>query len=86
MKLLYFAWVRQRTGIAEEEAAPPDGVQTVRDLIAWLRARGPGYDAAFEDLKAVRVAINQEHADFDAAIKQGDEIAFFPPVTGGCDD
>lgn len=86
MKLLYFAWVRQRTGIAEEEAAPPDGVKTVRDLIAWLRARGPGYAAAFADLKALRVAVNQEHADFGAAIGPGDEVAFFPPVTGGRDD
>jgi len=83
MKLLYFAWVRTRTGIAEEEVSPPAGVNTVSALIGWLCARGPGYAAAFADLKAVRVAVNQEHAGFDVTIKPGDEIAFFPPVTGG---
>jgi sulfur-carrier protein len=83
MKLLYFAWVRERTGISEEEAKPPAEVNTVLDLIEWLRTRGPGYAAAFEDLKALRVAVNQEHADFGAAIGPGDEVAFFPPVTGG---
>ena len=67
MKLLYFAWVRTRTGIAEEEVSPPAGVNTVSALIGWLCARGPGYAAAFADLKAVRVAVNQEHAGFDVA-------------------
>ena len=47
MRILYFAWVRQRTGLAQEEATPPAGVKTVRDLIEWLRMRGPGYAAAF---------------------------------------
>jgi molybdopterin synthase sulfur carrier subunit len=83
MKLLYFAWVRQRIGVAGEDITPPDGVTSVTVLIAWLRTRGAGYAAAFADLEALRVAVNQEHAGFDAAIKQGDEIAFFPPVTGG---
>ncbi len=83
MKLLYFAWVRQRIGIASEDITPPDGVTNVTALIAWLRTRGPGYARAFADLEALRVAVNQEHAGFDAAIKQGDEVAFFPPVTGG---
>lgn len=83
MKLLYFAWVRQRIGMAAEDISPPDGVTNIAALIDWLRARGPGYAAAFADLEAVRVAVNQEHAGFDAAIKQGDEVAFFPPVTGG---
>lgn len=86
MKLLYFAWVRQRTGIAEEEATPPASVRTVLDLIEWLRGRGPGYAAAFEDLKALRAAVNQEHAAFDAPVRQEDEVAFFPPVTGGGED
>ena len=83
MKLLYFAWVRQRIGFAEEEATPPAGVKTVHELIEWLRTRGPSYAAAFEDMKAVRVAVNQENTGFDAPLSQGDEVAFFPPVTGG---
>lgn len=83
MKILYFAWVRQRTGIAAEDVTPPEQVTTVTALIEWLRARGAGYAAAFADLEALRVAVNQEHADFDAVIRPGDEIAFFPPVTGG---
>ncbi len=83
MKLLYFAWVRQRIGIAAEDATPPAEVNTITALIEWLRPRGAGYAAAFADLEALRVAVNQEHTGFDAAIKPGDEIAFFPPVTGG---
>ena len=83
MKLLYFAWVRSRTGVAEEEITPPEGVTDVNTLVEWLRARGPGYSAAFADLKAVRVAVNQEYTGFDAPIRPGDEIAFFPPMTGG---
>jgi len=83
MKLLYFAWVRSRIGLAEEDIVPPDNVTSVNALIAFLCTRGPGYAHAFADLEAVRVAVNQEHAGFDAAIKPGDEIAFFPPVTGG---
>ncbi|MFZ5931651.1 MAG: molybdopterin converting factor subunit 1 [Pseudomonadota bacterium] len=83
MKLLYFAWVRSRIGIAEEDITPPGDVTNVTTLIEWLRMRGAGYALAFADLDALRVAVNQEHESFDAAIKQGDEIAFFPPVTGG---
>ncbi len=83
MKLLYFAWVRQRIGVAAENITPPGEVTHVTALIEWLRTRGPGYAAAFADLDALRVAVNQEHASFDAAVKQHDEVAFFPPVTGG---
>lgn len=83
MKLLYFAWVRSRTGVAEEEISLPDGVTDVSSLIEWLKARGAGYSAAFADLKAIRVAVNQEYMGFDAPVRAGDEIAFFPPMTGG---
>ncbi|MDE1939683.1 MAG: molybdopterin converting factor subunit 1 [Alphaproteobacteria bacterium] len=83
MKLLYFAWVRQKIGKGEEDVKPPAGVATVRDLIRHLTALGPGYADAFADLSRLRAAVNQEHAGFDAPIGDDDEIAFFPPVTGG---
>jgi len=83
MKLLYFAWLRQRAGIAEETVTPPADVATVGALIDWLVTRGPGFAAAFADRDIVRVAVNQEYSDHDAAVAAGDEIAFFPPVTGG---
>lgn len=83
MKILYFAWLRQKTGIAEETVAAPETVRTVGDLIAWLESRGENYRAAFTDLKRVRAAVNQEHVPLETAIRSGDEIAFFPPVTGG---
>jgi molybdopterin synthase sulfur carrier subunit len=81
--LLYFAWVRQKIGRGEEQLALPAGVKTVSDLIENLRARGPEYRDAFSDLERIRVAINQEHTALDATLRDGDEIAFFPPVTGG---
>lgn len=83
LTLLYFAWVRERTGRASEEIERPAGVATVADLIAWQAARGDGYAEAFADAKQIRVALNQEHVSVDHAIGDNDEIAFFPPVTGG---
>jgi sulfur-carrier protein len=83
VKLLYFAWVRQKIGRGEEDMALPSGVKTVGELIVHLRACGGGYEEAFADMKRIRAAINQEHVGFDAALRDGDEIAFFPPVTGG---
>ncbi len=83
MKLLYFAWVRQKIGTSEEELSVPASVGTVLELIELLRKRGGGYEAAFRDLKALRVAVNQKHTGFDASLAAGDEVAFFPPVTGG---
>ncbi|MDK9719618.1 MAG: molybdopterin converting factor subunit 1 [Rhodospirillales bacterium] len=83
MKILYFASLRAKTGIGSEDVTPPASVGTVADLIDWLKGQGPGHADAFADLRLLRAAVNQEHAGFDAAIKEGDEIAFFPPVTGG---
>jgi molybdopterin synthase sulfur carrier subunit len=83
MKIVYFAWLREKAGVSEETVSPPDSVNDVRGLIEWLRARAPGYAGAFEDLSVVRVAVNQEYATLDARLAHGDEIAFFPPVTGG---
>jgi sulfur-carrier protein len=83
VKLLYFAWVRQKVGKSEETLALPKGVLTVRDLARHLEKMGPGYSDAFGDLSRLRAAVNQDHVDFSAPVSDGDEIAFFPPVTGG---
>ena len=83
MKVLYFAWVRQKAGKGEELIDPPGEVETVSDLIAWLKTQGPGYEYAFEDLRVIRAAVDQAHAPLDASIKGAEEVAFFPPVTGG---
>ena len=83
MKLLYFAWLREKTGVAREEISPPEDITTVEKLIEWLVQRGGGYEVAFADLSVVRVAVNQEYVAMASAIKEGDEVAFFPPVTGG---
>ena len=81
MTLLYFAWVRQKIGKSAETLAPPAG--DVAALIAYLKSLGPNYADAFADLSRIRVAVNQRHAGIDAKIGPDDEIAFFPPVTGG---
>lgn len=83
MQILYFAWLRQRTGIAEETVAPPPEVTTVAELIAWLAERGPGHAAAFADPRQVRAAIDQDLCGPDTPLGHAREVAFFPPVTGG---
>jgi len=83
MRLLYFAWLRDKAGIASEEVNPPSEVTTVADLIEWLKARGGGHTEAFADPAIVRVAVNQEYAKLEDPVAAGDEVAFFPPVTGG---
>ena len=83
MKVKYFAWVRERIGVAEETVEPPASVRTVDDLIGWLSARGDTYAYAFETPRVIRAAIDQAHVKQDAAISGAREIAFFPPMTGG---
>ncbi len=83
MKLLYFASLRQKIGLPEEDVDVPASVRNVADLIDWLMTRGPGYEAAFENRKLIRAAIDQEHAKLDAPLGTPHEVAFFPPVTGG---
>ena len=83
MKLRYFAWIRARIGTAEEEIALPEGVADVAGMIAWLKGRGPGYAAALADPAVVKVAVNQEYVGRDHPLADGDEVALFPPVTGG---
>lgn len=83
MKLVYFAWVRERIGMAEETVEPPQGVETVRDLLGWLRGRGEGYDLALNEPSAIRVALDHDHADHETSLAGVREVAFFPPMTGG---
>ena len=83
LRLLYFAWLRERVGTAAEEVAMPEGVATVGDLVAWQRGRSPAHAAAFAAESRVRCAVNQEFATPGAPVAAGDEVAFFPPVTGG---
>ena len=83
MKLLFFAYLRDKAGVAEEEVTPPASVTDVASLLDWLRGRGGGYAEALADPAIVRVAVNQEYARADHPVKAGDEVALFPPVTGG---
>jgi molybdopterin synthase sulfur carrier subunit len=83
LTILYFAWLRERIGSSQESVSPPAEIATVGALVDWLSQRGPGYASAFAHPRAVRCAVNQEFADPSARIGPGDEVAFFPPVTGG---
>ncbi len=83
MKVLYFAWLRQRIGAASEEFDLPADVQTVDDLVGWLTAKGPGYAKGFAEPQVIRAAVNFEYVQFDHTLSNADEVAFFPPVTGG---
>lgn len=83
MQLLYFASVRESTGVSEEKYQLPEGVSNVAQLIEHMRGRGTGYAAAFENTLMLRVAVNQIHSKPEQVISDTDEIAFFPPVTGG---
>lgn len=83
VKLLYFAWVREKTGKAEEEVDLPAEVATIAELIEWLKRRGPEYAEAFQRSEVIRAAIDRTHARPTARILGASEIAFFPPVTGG---
>jgi molybdopterin synthase sulfur carrier subunit len=83
VKILYFAWMREKTGRAEEEVELPAEVATVADLVGWLKTRGPEYEQAFARAEVVRAALDRSHVKPSAPIAGAREIAFFPPVTGG---
>ena len=83
MKVLYFAWLKQKIGTAEEEVTPPVEVADVAGLLDWLSGRSPRHHEALANRSVVRVAVNQEYAGMDQPVKAGDEVALFPPVTGG---
>ena len=83
MKLLYFAWVRERIGVAEEDISIPPDVRTVDNLLAWLASQSDGHAAALVDSTRLRIAVNQTYVRGDQPLHDSDEIAIFPPVTGG---
>lgn len=83
MRMIYFAWVRERIGKGEEDIALPASVKTVSDLLLHLKSLGEEYEAALATPKVIRVAINQEHVEHHELIAGAREIALFPPMTGG---
>jgi sulfur-carrier protein len=83
LKILYFAWLRERVGKADELIEPPASVRTISDLMTWLAARGEEYGYAFENRGVIRAAIDKIHVKPDTPIGGAHEIAFFPPMTGG---
>ena len=83
MEVLYFAWVRDRIGTGREHVNPPNTVITVGELAGWLATQSREHAEAFRDHDVLRAAVNQEHVSFGHPIAAGDEIAFFPPMTGG---
>ncbi len=83
MKLVYFAWVRERIGRKDEEVVLPEDVVTAGDLLAWLKRRGPEYEHALAEPRAVRIAVDRIHARADTPLAGAREVALFPPMTGG---
>ena len=83
MKIFYFAWLKEHTGCSYEDMPLPDGVNTVGALIPHIMSKSAGHKTALANLEAVRVAVNRVYGDLTTSVAEGDEIAFFPPVTGG---
>ncbi|MBB4121683.1 molybdopterin converting factor subunit 1 [Martelella radicis] len=82
-KLVYFAWVRERIGVAEEDIILPENVTDIAGLLRFLTERGEGYEAALQEPEIIRVALDRVHAEHDAPLDGAREIALFPPMTGG---
>ena len=83
MKVLYFSWLREKIGTSEETVSLPPEVADVQGLVDWLKGRGDAYAEALADMRTVRVAVNQAYVQPDHPVAEGDEVALFPPVTGG---
>ncbi len=83
MKILYFAWLRERLDRGEEEVSPPDDVRTVADLIGWLRGRDEAADLAMQRPEIIKAAIDAKIVPHDALIRGAKVVALFPPMTGG---
>ena len=83
MKVLYFSWLKEKIGKGEEQLDLPEGVSDVQSLLDWMKGRGDGFTDAFANDAIIRVAVNHEYVERNHAVQTGDEIAIFPPVTGG---
>jgi len=83
MRILYFAWLKTKLGISEETVPCSEEIHDVDSLVGWIKSRGPQFQDAFIDMDVVRIAVNQEYVVSNISLKDGDEVAFFPPVTGG---
>jgi molybdopterin synthase sulfur carrier subunit len=83
MKVLYFAWLRERIGKPEEDVAFPPGIRTVGEAMGYLAGKGEEYAYAFENAGVIRAALDRRHVAHDAPLGEAREIAFFPPMTGG---
>lgn len=83
MKILYFAWLKMKLGMSEETVQCGDSISDTDSLVDWMKSRGPAFEEVFSDLEVVRIAVNQEHVGTNTPLSDGDEVAFFPPVTGG---
>lgn len=83
MKILYFAWLKEHTGISAESMPIPTGVETVGDLIPHITAKSTGHRKALANMQTVRIAVNRVYGDISTPVRDSDEVAFFPPVTGG---
>lgn len=83
MEIFYFARIREDIGHSSETVDLPKNISTVNGLIGYLCERGENYQTAFENDAAIRVAVNQTYVNFDHPVQDSDEVAFFPPMTGG---
>ena len=84
MRILYFAWIRERVGLASEDIALSADITSVEQFLSWMKTRGENYQYALEQEQVVRIALNQKHCtDFSTSLDGIDEIAIFPPMTGG---
>jgi len=83
MKLLYFAWVRERIGTGAEDISLPHDVTTVPALLTWLSTQSEGHESALADPSRLRIAVNECYVRGDHVVSDADEVAIFPPVTGG---
>ena len=83
MKILYFSWIKDKIGKTHEDIQIKDNIKTIDDLIAYLKKNNESYEEVFKDTSSIKVSINMETANFKDQISNNDEVAFFPPMTGG---
>ena len=84
MKVLYFAWIRERIGVGQENIDLPDNINNLEQFLSWMKTRGENYEYALESPDVLRIALDQNHCnDLTTPINNNSEIALFPPMTGG---